>query len=1689
MPHFLRCPQGHHWQVSLDDTTLADGGPRCPNCGASGILESLHALPTPAAPPDATFNEPAPPPSVEDELPSLPGYTVLRRIGRGGFGEVYLARQLLPDRVVAVKLLHAGAVQAERFEREASVLARLDHGNVVRVLAGGRSADGRLFLALEYVDGGGLESYLRKQPQPPAEAARLVEILARAVHYLHEQGVIHRDLKPANVLVRQDGTLKLTDFGLAKYREDGQSLTATGGILGTPSYMAPEQASGHGKAVTPAADVYALGAILYEALTGRPPFLGATPLETLHHVLTDEPVPPARLQPSVPRALETVCLKCLEKKPERRYAAAAELADDLRRFLDGQAVAARRAGPAVRLARWVRRHPAASGLAAAAVLALAGLVGYLWQAARTAEALAANEAVERRLREAKVRQAEGLVLKARYDDRQPGQREAVFRAIRQFGELRQEADRDAERLSRLGGPAEALARQDRELWQAWADRLRQEAARWLTAMSLYRARTVPLPERPGEKPYAGDLPAVALHPDGQRLALVYPGATEALLLDLGGKVLDRLAVPEDFARKARVRESVVRETPRYRRSTVNTTYAPARFAFAGPDRLEYQVRQEMLVWDLPRGKRPRREQLPPHRLPKMPYGNRVASSPAFFAAADGKGTAVTVRDWEPRASPVMAWQAESGERLARLAFGGDGRSLFVLSDTRLAVADAATGARAEVMLEDPEHISFGAFIPCPGGVAQVERRGDRDHVEPPRLVFWTAALPEARVHALRHDEPPRCLSADGAGGRRLTVVGTPDHLVQAWRGPARLWEAGIPYLGARAGKPSPRLRTAGPGAPLTGTGFSQTIRPTVGAGRPTERQQVREQYAAPLQPYPWWGFTPDGALVVERQVVAADGRARLPTEVYSADGGLRAIYPAEGKGRILAATDDRRLAVVVTDEDAGQGTLEVWSLPERRRPLGRLGRYPLPPGAAKGPSLHVSLLTTPSRKDYLLLAWPDRPAGGAELEVWRIAGQPERVGRLALPGVCTSAFLTPDENRAIVWRPRSVGAGPYFARVIDLENAVGVCELEGFGATGNLDVTRMSAKHLVYAARQGLSGDINEPFRVGCWDLRSGKRTPLDAEPWRAADAPEIELSPDGTRVAFCGRLDQTGAGYARLYDLDGGKPLWQSPRFPWPARPWLPTAFAECAVVAVDDYPAPGQVRILHVRWADGQPADPPVPGSARVLDIQPDPLGRSGWLLWRDGGGLYLQKGVGAPKGPRLENVSGRFGGILWPGPRGGPLLMRLDGRDGLWDADSGHQVARLPAGEECLRFDAARRWILTRSPAAAEFRIRDARSGAEVCRFSARGGGFDLTQAPWRLHPEGKRLAVLAQGLLRVWDLEADRPVLTVPPAGHGAPVDCVAQHAGAGLVASGGADGVILLWRRDRGRLVRPIPAHRAAVTALAFSPDGKRLASASGDGEVAVHDAEGKSVWAARVAPGKRVNCLAYAPVSGSLVAGTDDGRLAVLDPRTGRRTGRHDTGLGPVRALAFAPGKDTLAVAGAAGVQLWDAGRMERHKHWPTPAPVAALAFVGGGRLLAVAGEAVEFWDTQAERPAGWALDVPHGPVRALAVNEHTGELAIAGRGGDVLVYDLPDLHGRLDRLGLAFAAFPAERWARPAEPTPAKAPGLAEWRRLAEELHERRQWQPLLWVCYTALAEHPDDARLGRLRREAEARSGAGPK
>ncbi|HEV3260245.1 MAG TPA: protein kinase, partial [Gemmataceae bacterium] len=416
-------------QQLLDELLAADTTPEavCKSCPEllPVVRKKWQRVRRLSADLDALFPPPgeAVAPLQGRDLPQVPGYEMEETVGLGGMGIVYRARHLRLNRLVALKMLLFGAcstsTERARFQREAEAVARLKHPNIVQVYDVG-DIDGRPYFTMELLDGGSLAQELSGTPQPARQVAALVATLAEAVHAAHQSGIVHRDLKPANILLTADGTPKVADFGLARHFEGETALTLSGARIGTPSYMAPEQVIAKAGTIGPAADIYGLGALLYEMLTGRPPFRGETAAETQRQVISDEPVSPSRLITKVPRDLETICLKCLSKEPNRRYASAAALADDLKRFSEGRPIRARPVGRAERTWRWCRRNPTAAGFLVTA-LALVGLAvgGGFWferQQAERREETARLEGRRSEAAEAVLEQAAALEKKGRWPE-------------------------------------------------------------------------------------------------------------------------------------------------------------------------------------------------------------------------------------------------------------------------------------------------------------------------------------------------------------------------------------------------------------------------------------------------------------------------------------------------------------------------------------------------------------------------------------------------------------------------------------------------------------------------------------------------------------------------------------------------------------------------------------------------------------------------------------------------------------------------------------------------------------------------------------------------------------------------------------------------------------------------------------------------------------------------------------------------------------------------------------------------------------------------------------------------------------------------------------------------------------------------------------------------------------------------
>jgi WD40 repeat protein/serine/threonine protein kinase len=658
---------------------------------------------------EATASERDPEQPAAPPLPRVPGYEVQGELGRGGMGVVYRARHLRLKRLVALKMIWGRPGSPEelaRFRGEAEAIACLQHPNIVQVFEVG-DHEGLPYIALEYVAGGSLALQLAGTPLPPRQGADLVETLARAMHHAHEHGIIHRDLKPANVLLAVEGggwgaegerqknpgeaplpthhprpaTLhpKITDFGLAKRLGMNPGRTQSGAILGTPSYMAPEQAAGKVHEIGPVTDVYALGVILYEVLTGRPPFAGDDPMTTFNQVLDLEPVPPCRLQPGVPRDLETICLKCLQKDRGRRYESAQKLADDLSRFGKGQPIRAKPAGMWERTAKWVRRHPSVAALLAAVVLTFTvAFVLVTWQWRQAA-------AAERDARQARIAEGEAL--------QQTEAALAEARSALYFANITL-----ADRAWRDGKTAEA-----EEFLDACPTDLRRWEWHYQKRRCLTDLRTL--------QPHPAPVNCVAFSADGK---LVAAGCGDEMAPDVPGeiKVWNALTGQEVYTLRG------------HSCPVVSVALSPGgRLLASASDRVDVAGllrgkvlphRGEVLLWDLQTGREVR----------TLDGYAGVAFNPdgTLLAAAGLDGT---VKLWQTATGQLLRSCSGHTGRVVTLAFSPDGRRLASTSmaasvqlrkgsatfRAELKTWDAATGREEATLLRTPVMITSADFSP------------------------------------------------------------------------------------------------------------------------------------------------------------------------------------------------------------------------------------------------------------------------------------------------------------------------------------------------------------------------------------------------------------------------------------------------------------------------------------------------------------------------------------------------------------------------------------------------------------------------------------------------------------------------------------------------------------------------------------------------------------------------------------------------------------------------------------------------------------------------------------------------------------------------------------------------------------------------------------------------------------------
>jgi WD40 repeat protein/serine/threonine protein kinase len=945
------------WEYRLragDQPDLAEYKARFPD--AAALLESLgREAAVPTQTPLESYS-PLESTVTPDPLPSRLGeYRILRRLGRGGMGVVYEAVQESLGRHVALKVLSrmklADATARARFRREAQATARLHHPHIVQIFEVGEH-DGQPFLALEFVAGPSLCDRLHNAALAPGPAAALLETLARAVHYAHEQGIVHRDLKPANILmaqgpgssvsasafapsVAQSATLnlqltipKITDFGLA-HPIEGDDLTATGEIVGTPAYMAPEQAWGknQGRPIGPATDVYALGAVLYECLTGRPPLLGATVLGTLENVCYQEPVPPSLLQPKVPHDLETICLKCLEKEPGKRYGNALTLAEDLRRFQAGEPVAARRAGPLERGLRWCWRNPAALAAGVLGIVALLAVAGLAVSSVYTRQLSQEQARTHAALQDAEFQQA-----RAEQNAHELGQQQAQTRAaLVQAEEFRRKAERLSTNLALERGltlldqgdvaPGMLLLGRGLQIAPAEAADLHQVLRSNLTAAY----RQMPFHLR-AILEHRGEVHAVAFSPDGK-------------VLLTGG----RASPPRRW--DAATGQPIGEALPHGGREIRAVAFSPngALLATAGTD-------QNVRLWDAVSGR---------------PFGPllkhadwvlAVAFSPdsqtLLTGSADG-----TAQLWETATGQARGVPLLHSRPVYAVAFSPDGQTLALAGSSPIVkLFEAATGQPRGVPLRHEGEVWSIAFHPtdrllATGGEEGLVRLWDTDT----RRLLGRTLAHHGPVRSVGFSRDGQTLWTGGADGKvrfwdaqTLKSLGAPVHhssavYAVAWSpdqrrlatgsagsadGKVRLWEkaeARSPGVLLRHEQPvyclalSPDGRTiatgsAGPSAQLWNTATGQPV------GQPLTHQRSIYRVA----------FSPDGQTVVTG---SSDKTARLWAVAEGTPRGPALEHPDEVYA-VAFSPDGKTIATGCKD-----ATLRLWDA-ATGHPRGEPLRHP-----------------------------------------------------------------------------------------------------------------------------------------------------------------------------------------------------------------------------------------------------------------------------------------------------------------------------------------------------------------------------------------------------------------------------------------------------------------------------------------------------------------------------------------------------------------------------------------------------------------------------------------------------------------------------------------------------------------------------------------------------------------------------
>jgi WD40 repeat protein/serine/threonine protein kinase len=1333
------------------------------------------------------------PPAAPPDWPTVPGYEILGVLGRGGMGVVYQARQARLKRVVALKMILAGAHAApedlERFRREGEAVARLKHPNIVQIYDVGEHG-GLPFFSLEYVDGGSLAKKLGGAPLPARQAAELVATLAQAVQAAHEHGIVHRDLKPANILLTVDGTPKITDFGLAKQLDDDSAQTQSGAILGTPSYMAPEQAGGHTRDVGPAADVYALGAILYDLLTGRPPFKGATLVDTLEQVRTQEPVAPGRLQPKVPRDLETICLKCLQKEPAQRYASAKALAEDLGNFLEDRPIHARPVSGWERTRKWVHRRPAVAALlATTAVVTVVGfvLVTWKWRQAEDAyyqaDAASRAEAEQRTKAEEATRQTEVALQDARANlylsNIAFAHREWSSNHVAKAEELLDACPLDLRRWEWYY--LKRRCHDDRLTFRADASNVHSiafspDGEHLATAGGDEFAA-----DKPGEvkvwdvatghlrtvfKQHSGPASGVAFGPKGD---LVASASVRIFALD----------VFEGKARAPRERTGEVLiwdwKTGKVLHKLAGVYHSVA-FNYRGDRLVTAGLDRTVKVWDVQTGKQ--LLALAGHRghvgsVAYSPDGEYLAST-AIESTSGDRGqvsSRVEVKLWKLPEGKEAFHLAGHTNYVGKVVFSPDGRFLASAGGDGLAIHwDVHTGRQLRVLHNPTQGLSEAAFSPdgkrlATCGSDQAVRVWDVDTGAELLTLRGHANMVGCVAFAPRAGSAAGSLASAGADGM------------------VKLWDLDR--------MPSPRYFQGGHETPINGIAYSPNGRLLVSFG--SDRAVFWDAGAAkPLPPAlttkPGKGvFSPDGRWIVtgggmlprydepgelkiwdaqtHRELHSLKGHSKILTDMAFRPDGKR-LASASGN-----AYQDRRGEVIVWNPadgkqlirfvlDAGTITCLAYSRDGRSLALGSMDKTVLACDPEDGKVLRT--LRGHDRPVLCLAMSPDgkRLASGdndGNLFLWDWATGTELHRMRAHAGAVVSLAYSPDGAR-LASANLDLRTGKRQIKVWDTLLGKELLELPG-----HLNVAFSPDGHRLAASR---GYPFPGPGQVVFWDAApTAERLTLQGH---AGKIMSVAVSADGQRLATA-HDDRV----VKLWDLTTGQ-----------------------------------QVGTLRGH-TDG------------ILGVAFGPDGQRLASVGLDG----LVKIWDPSTEQEVHSFPHKHGSYVWGlavSPDGGQLATASEDKTiKLWDARTGQEVRSFLGHENLV-------WSVAFSPdglrlasasSDATVRLWDVATGKELRRLTGHKG--QVRRAVFS--PDGQQLASAGMDqTIKVWDLTTDRQPRTFE--GHTDAVMSVAYSPDGRHLASCGVDRTVRIWDAATGRVLQTFGGNTDRVRCVVFSPDGRYVIS-------------------------------------------------------------------------------------------------------------------------------------------------------------------------------------------------------------------------------------------------------------------------